>query len=388
MVTVLATGSLAMGILRPILPLYLAHINFDPALIGLIVSVSMIGMVIGESFSGWVADRAGLRLPLVIGTVVCGLVSFAFVLSESAAVLFAVGFFWGMTRAAIFGPGRGYLADAAPTGKKATYLAITSAITALSRGAGALPGGFIADRLNYHWVFYVAGAVAIAGGIAALTGPKASPRRIALPPDSTPEPVQTAWRSFFGPFSLQCLIAVFIFINMAILLTFVPLLGTEVIGISATDVGAVFTINGFAMMGFSIPLGMAADRMGKRLLMIAGLLACAGTMVGLAFAGTFAWLIGLGVLHAFGMAAFTPSALGLLSDHIPIGRQATAMGLYGGVCENSGLVAGSAIGGFVWEWLGPPATFYTGAIACGVGIVICLILPRLQSKTTGPPDCC
>jgi len=387
--TVLGTGALAMGILRPILPLYLAHISLDPALIGLIISVSMIGMVIGESFSGWVADRLGLRLPLIIGTVVCGLISFGFVLSQAVAVLFVVGFFWGLTRAAIFGPGRGYLADAAPAGKKATYLAITSAILALSRGVGALPGGFIADHLGYHWVFYVAGGVALAGGIAALAGPKNSPRLQLKSEPATPSTAsRTAWRIFLRPFSLQCAIAVFTFVNMAILLTYVPLLGTQIIGVSATDIGIVFTVNGLATMAFSIPLGMAADRIGKRVLMVLGLLVCAGTMVGLAFAGTFSWLIILGVVHAFGTAAFSPSALGLLSEHIPAGRQATAMGLYGGVCENSGLVAGSAIGGFIWQWLGPPATFYTGAIACGLGIVLCLLLPRLKNIQSNLEECC
>ena len=99
-------------------------------------------------------------------------------------------------------------------------------------------------------------------------------------------------------------------------------------------------------------------------------------------------LIILGVVHAFGMAAFLPAALGLLSDHIPAGRQATAMGLYGGVCEKSGLVLGSAIGGFSWEWLGPPSTLYTGAIACGVGIVICLLLLRLKRNAVRLEECC
>ena len=387
--TVLATGALAMGILRPILPLYLAHINLDPALIGLVVSVSMMGMVIGESFSGWVADRLGLRLPLIIGTVVCGLISFSFVVSQSVAVLFVVGFFWGLTRAAIFGPGRGYLADAAPAGKKATYLAVTSAILALSRGVGALPGGFIADTLGYQWVFYVAGGVALAGGIAAVAGPKTSPHlQLKSGPALPSAASRTAWRFFLRPFSLQCAIAAFTFVNMAILLTYVPLLGTQIIGVSATDVGMVFTINGLATMAFSIPLGMAADRMGKRVLMVLGLLVCAGTMVGLAFAGTFAMLIILGVVHAFGMAAFSPSALSLLSEHVPAGRQATAMGLYGGVCENSGLVVGSAVGGFIWQWLGPPATFYAGAIACGLGIVLCLLLPQIRRAGYDLEECC
>jgi MFS family permease len=381
---VMGAASLSMGILRPVLPLYLSDIGLGPSLLGLIVSVSMVGMVIGESLSGWLADRSGLRLPLLIATVVCGLVIVSFLISPAIPMLFLVGFFWGLCRPAFFGPGRGFLAEVAPTGKKSTYLAVTSAILALSRGVGALPGGFIADTLGYEWVFYVAGGVAVLGGLAIFIAPGGFgkvERRIETKPSGD------RWTSYLPSFTLQCLIALFAFLNIGILLTFVPLLGTEVIGISATSVGAVFTVNGLATMAFSIPMGVLADRMGKRVGMVLGLLVSGGAMVGLAFTDTFGWLMVMGIVHAFGMAAFAPSALGLLSERVPAGRQATAMGLYGGVCENSGLVAGSALGGFAWEWLGPPATFYTGAVASGVGIVICLWLGKVKTGKSEEEYC-
>lgn len=143
--TVLGVGAFAMGVLRPMLPIYLASLRVEPSMLGLIVPVSMLGMVVGESLSGIVADRFGLRVPFFIGTVVCGVVSMGFVVSSAVPYLFGVAFVWGVLRASVLGSGRGFLASAAPPDRKATYLAIGSAIASLSRGAGALPGGFIAD---------------------------------------------------------------------------------------------------------------------------------------------------------------------------------------------------------------------------------------------------
>ena len=67
-ITVLGVGSLAMAIPGPILPLYLTSIGITPAVLGLIQSVIMVGMVIGEPSMGWLADRIGMKILLSIGT--------------------------------------------------------------------------------------------------------------------------------------------------------------------------------------------------------------------------------------------------------------------------------------------------------------------------------
>ena len=58
---IMGLGILSMSILSPILPLYLDSINVSPELIGLVFSVAMIGMVIGEPVSGWLADKVGVK---------------------------------------------------------------------------------------------------------------------------------------------------------------------------------------------------------------------------------------------------------------------------------------------------------------------------------------
>ncbi|MFC1870483.1 MFS transporter [Chloroflexota bacterium] len=82
------------------------------------------------------------------------------------------------------------------------------------------------------------------------------------------------------------------------------------------------------------------------------------------------WLIVFAIFSNLGLAMFSPAALGLLSDSVPLHRQSTAMGIYRGVCKNTGIIAGSALGGFVWGAWGPRLTFLMGSVAAGLGAII------------------
>jgi len=154
-------------------------------------------------------------------------------------------------------------------------------------------------------------------------------------------------------------------------MTFLPLFATQVVGVAATEVGILFTIRGFAAMLLGIPMGMLADRKGKRMFMILGLLVSGAAMAGIAFTESYAWLILFSIVSSLGLTMFSPAALGLVSDAVPPERQSTAMGIYGGVCENTGIIAGASLGGFVWSAWGPRATFLMGTAAACLGAVIC-----------------
>ena len=386
-IIIMALGALGMSILRPMLPLYLDSIEVTPAVLGLMFSVAMVGMVIGESSWGWVADRIGIKLPLGIGTAICGIVVFSFILTQSVPVLFIIFLFWGLVRSAIYGPGRGYIGATAPPLKKATYMAIISAILAAARSLGALPGGFVVDTLGYNWVFFISGGVGLVGGILVLFGLRSTRPKTPQVPDSDASPPDEsafpAGAALYRPLALQCVVACLQFLGMGILMTFMPLLAAQEIGASATEVGLLFTVGGLVTVVLAIPLGMMADRVGKRMFMILGLLTSAAAGLGIFFAPNFPWLLAFGIIQSIGMAMFSPAALGLLSESVPLRRQSTIMGLYGGVCENTGVIAGSALGGFVWTAFGPRATFLGSAIAAALGAILCLGLVR--RKNPGNP---
>jgi len=383
-ITAMGLGVLAMNIMRPILPLYLTSIGVSPKLLGLMFSAAMVGMVFGEVSWGWVADKIGVKLPMSIGTTICGLITLFFVFTQNISYLFIVFLFWGLARSALFGPGRGYIGSAASPSKKAASMAIISVLLSASRSLGALPSGFIADTWGYRFVFFTACGVALIGGGVLFIGLRET-RWVALKPITAPSssPNKPSFRSalsIYRTLAPQCLVAALFFLGFGIFGTFLPLLASQVVGgISATEVGLLFATAGFVSMLLGIPLGMLADRAGKKKIMILGLLISSVALAGMAFATSYLWLIIVTIGQSVGMAMFSPASMGLLSSSVPSQRQSTAMGAYGGLCEDTGIIAGSAFGGLIWSAWGPQATFLAGAIAAGLGVVVSLAMIKQPS---------
>jgi len=383
-ITAMGLGVLAMNVMRPILPLYLTSIGVSPKNLGLMFSVSMVGMVFGEVSWGWVADKIGVKLPMSVGTTIFGLITLFFVFTQNISSLFIVFLFWGLARSALYGPGRGYIGSAASPSKKAVSMAIIAVLFSASRSLGALSSGFIADTWGYRFVFFTTCGVALIGGGVLFFGIRKT-RWVALKPISVPFSFPN-WTSFisaisiYRPLAPQCLVASLFFLGFGILGTFLPLLASQVVeGISVTEVGILFATAGFVSMLLGIPLGMLADRVGKKKIMILGLLISGVAMAGMAFAKSYLWFTIFIIGQSVAMAMFSPASLGLLSDSVPAQQQSTAMGAYGGLCENTGIIAGSSFGGFIWSAWGPQATFLVGAIAAGLGVVVSLVLIKQPS---------
>ena len=375
--SVMGLSTLAMSILNPMIPLYLTSIGVTPEIIGLMLSVAMVGMLIGEGFWGWVADKRGIKLPLKVGTFITGLAVLCFVLTRNPSLIFAIFFFWGLLQSALFGPSRGYIGSSAPVLRKATFMAVITMIMAASRSIGALPSGFLADRLGFHAVFFVSGGISLLAGVVVLAGLRqAQSPKIQSISDRPANPPNAVERVSRRSFAVQCLVTALQSWTRGTMLGFLPLLATQVIGVSATRVGLLFTTYGVAVMAMSIPMGMLADRIGKKTLMVLGLATSGAAMAGMAFSASYAWLVGFVLVAGAGVAAFSPAALGMISDSVPAERQSTAMGMYGAFGENIGIIAGASVGGFIWASLGYQYTFLAGTLATAVGMILCLALVK------------
>lgn len=374
---VMGLAILAMSLLNPILPLYLTSINIGPVILGSMLSVAMFGMAIGETGWGWLADKIDIRMAMIAGTFFSGLSVLLFVFTQRVPVIFGIFFLWGFLRSAIFGPARGYIGTFAPPQKKATFMAFSAVMLSASSSLGALPSGFLVESLGYDSVFYTSLTVSVLGGIVVLFGLKkhtTSGEKVQSKDAS--ETIVTPGKFNLFALTPQCVVTALRFLGMGFMMTFLPLHATQVVGIDVTMVGLLFTIGGMVNLVLSVPMGMLADRAGNKVMMISGLIVSAGAMVGIAFAGNFSWLVLFMVINGTGMALFGPAALGLLSDSVPSHRQSTAMGFYGGVCENVGILGGSALAGIIWDAWGPQPTFLMGALTSGLAAIVCLILVK------------
>ena len=371
--SILAISMLSMSILEPVLPLYLINVGFSSKATGVMISVLWLGMIIGESSWGWIADKIGIRIPMIWGTLISGIILLGILLAKGTYIVFIAILCLGLFRSAIFGPARGYVGKHAPALKKAAFMGIITVVIGGSKILGALSSGFLASSLGYSWVFYVTIGMYILGGLITIVilrdlkynSPKLLPvNKHLFLKDS---------KKYRRMFSL-CAVTSCEFFGLGLFMSFLPLFITQVVGLSITSVGILFTMRGMITVIFGVPMGMLADQKGKKLLMLTALAASAISMIGISVANSFLSLLVSIVLFEIGLATYSPAALALLSDSVPFEHQGSAMGIYGGVCENTGIMAGAFSGGFVWNIFGPRATFLLGSLVYIIGAVMCLIL--------------
>jgi MFS family permease len=305
-----------------------------------------------------------------------------FTFTQNIPFIFAIFLVWGVVRAAVFGPGRGYIGGNVPVTHKATFMAVYAASMSVSRSLGAFLGGIIGDHLGYDWSFYTAAIVALLGGAALLFGLSKIAWGKPLPMAATPSnqvSTKAPYRS--RSFISQCVIAAFCWTSMGVVTPFLPLLVVDVAGVTATEVGVLFTISALASAALLIPMGRLSDRGNKKVMMILGLLVMAVGLGGITLARNYPGFIAAIVVQSIGSAIFSPAAVALLSDTVPQNWQNTAMGIYG-ACEDMGVVIGSALAGLAWSSIGPQSAFLlVGVVSSVLGAAAALTLPR--HKTAG-----
>jgi MFS family permease len=375
-------ATLSWGIITPIMPIYITSIGIKPEMLGILFAVSWGGQIIGEIAGGWMADTRGFKLPIIVGTNGCIPIMLSLVVTQSFSWLLPVFFIWGLVRATIFGPTRGFIGNYASASNKVTLMALYNICFGLASSVGSFITGFVADNLGYHWDFFLAAGIFMAGGIAVcfFDSSTSVPRpaeiiTIAKHPESGhPATLKS------GIFIIQCAVAALFFLGMGIEMTFLPLLCTQIMGVTVTEVGILITIGGVISTILLVPIGRWADARGVKWFILGGLAVFAVSLFGFAIAETYAWLIATFIVLSIGRVMFSPAASALLSNTLPSHIQSTALGIYG-ASEDLGLLIGSIIGGFTWGMeKGSQLTFVTGggAIIVAVILAVLLFLPGRQ----------
>jgi MFS transporter, DHA1 family, solute carrier family 18 (vesicular amine transporter), member 1/2 len=147
-------------------------------------------------------------------------------------------------------------------------------------------------------------------------------------------------------------------IDTALLGLIAPLLPEieERTGASDAALGTSLAAYAVPVVLFSLPLGRAADEIGRRPLLIAGLLLTAGGSALIAVSDSLAVLMAGRVVQGVGAAASWIAALAVVSDLAPPGKRGEALGV--AFAANSiGSIAGPALGGVTADLLGFAAPF-------------------------------
>jgi MFS family permease len=141
-------------------------------------------------------------------------------------------------------------------------------------------------------------------------------------------------------------------------------------------VGLAVAAFGLARLLSSLPAGQLAGIIGPRLLIVAGPIAMAVSLFGLAFATTLEWIVGWRLLAGVSSAAFLTGSLIYLGNAVPqAGRGKAYASFY--MAFSAGFGAGPAIGGLLAEvnGVGLPLFVVAGTSLVSAGVAS-VVLPR------------
>ncbi len=189
-----------------------------------------------------------------------------------------------------------------------------------------------------------------------------------------------------SPDAILVLVALVIFMDMTIyglLIPVFPEYGPR-LGVDESFVGIVFGLYAAMLLLFSIPMGVLSDRVGRRPLIVAGMLLLALATALFGFSATVTHLIVARAVQGVSAAATWSAGLALLAETCDPARLGEKLGIALSAV-GFGTVIGPVLGGLLFEYLGYTATFLIPAVlVAAVGLVVLAVPVRTCRQKERP----
>jgi len=349
----------------PVLPLFAHALNASPAEIGWIVMASTLPGVLISYPAGALSDHLGKRRLLLASLIVFATAPFLYLLIETPWQLMAVRFYHGFATA-IFGTVASAAIAERYTADRAARLSTYSSVTIVGRSIAPFLGGTLISLASFGAVYI---ACAIAGVLALGAG--------LLLQDDTPAPMVKRERPHFWAslatvlrdrgIMLVSLIEAAQYLVFGAIEAFIALYAAS-LGIPAWQIGVILGVQLVSIV-FTKPLmGRVSDRVGRRQVIIPGLLVGAASVVLLPYAPSFIGLSVLSLAFGLGFATVTSSTAALVADFTQNGRYGSSIGVLRTVMD-----VGQSIGPVLTGWMVGFAG-YGSAFTLLAAILVCAAL--------------
>lgn len=327
----------------PVLPLFAHALHATPAEIGWIVMASTIPGILISYPAGALSDYLGSRRLLLASLVVFATAPFLYLLVSTAGQLMAVRFYHGFATA-IFGTVATAAIAERYTTERAARLSTYSSVTIVGRSIAPFLGGSLISLASFHAVYLacaVSGVLALGAGLLLKDHAPRPKAKLELPHFWASLTTVLRDRGIMlvsGVEAAQYLV-------FGAIEAFLALFAAS-LGIPAWQIGVILGVQLVSIV-FAKPLmGKVSDRIGRRRVILPGLLIGAASVVLLPFAPSFIGLSVLSLAFGIGFATVTSSTSALVADLTRDGRYGSSMGVLRTVMD-----VGQSIGPVLTGWM-------------------------------------
>ncbi len=369
----------------PLVPLFLANVlGVNKSVIGLIEGIAESTASLLKVFSGWFSDRIGNRKWLMavgygISTLSRPFVALAISWQQVLGSRFIDRFGKGVRTA----PRDAIIAESADKAYLGRAFGFHRSMDTMGAVVGPamaflLLGLFSDDYRKVFWLSMIPGVIAVLLIIFFIKEKKKAGVQFIAPgkegsinrtPTVSDRPKLTL-KHFDWRFKFFVIIAsLFALGNSSDVFL---ILRAQQVGISTVMIPMVYLLFNLIYSLSSIPAGMAADKFGKKRVILLGFVLFAFLYYGFgAASGTKTIWILFGLYGLF-MGLTEGIQKAFLATIIPQDFKATAFGVYN-TAVGLAMFPASLIGGWLWDHVSPSATFYFGAITASASAILFIV---------------
>jgi len=174
--------------------------------------------------------------------------------------------------------------------------------------------------------------------------------------------------------------ALFAFMGVALMRSFLPLYASEQVRMSTLEVGILFSATS-AVQLIALPLlGWVSDEFGRRRTVLVGFGLTSLAFLLFFLAGNPTQLMIVSLIVSVGLSASSLLLLALIPDVASDRAYGAVVGVYGSI-EDVGLILGPVVFGLIWSLYTPVLIFAAGSITQVLG-AFCL-LPIVKNRHRG-----
>ncbi|HEV2129020.1 MAG TPA: MFS transporter [Thermomicrobiales bacterium] len=390
MCVLITANQFGFGAIVPVVPLFAQQFGVSQSAIGLTIAVYGLARFLVNVPASRVADAHGRRNALAVGGLITVIGTAASAMAPNYELFLIARFMAGAGAAFVLTGGQIVVADISTSANRGRVMAIYQGVFLVSVGAGAFPGGWLAEHISLPAPFWVAAGLA---GIVSL-----------LAWAFVPETRQYAHRSAAragaaAPLSsreqLAAVMAVPGFVLISIvgfatvaartgaLFNVIPVFAEERIGLGADQIGIGLGMVSIIGLLFVYPSGLLVDRFGRKAIIVPStLFSSLGMMLfGLATSFELYMVASVAWATASGISGATPAAYA--ADIAPPGMAAPAMGLFRAISDSGYVIGPLALGALADATSSVTALRVTAATLLVIGTLFALRAPESLKRDRG-----
>jgi len=364
--------------IHSLLPVFLVSVLGASAMaLGLLEGIAEGTVNVVKIFSGALSDWLGKRKALaVVGYGMAALTKPLFPLANSFSLVFLARLIDRIGKGVRGAPRDALVADLVPEGVRGASYGLRQSLDTIGAFIGPLVAiclmlAFKGEFRRVFWVAVLPAFVAVGLLVRFVHEQPNSVKPLKVRPQFQWREIQHVSSAFWFVVAIGAVFTLARFSEAFLILR------ASNLGLSNNYVPLVLVVMNAVYAASSYPAGRLSDRVDRRLVLAIGgvalivadlLLATATGIIGLA-AGISFWGFHMGFSQGL-LAA-------LVADAAPLDRRGIAFGFFS-LVSGIVLVIASLVAGTLWDRIGAPATFYTGASFAALGVLGLL----LQLRTT------